>query len=184
MNNAPDVESPVELLEEEVDLKHAPRAITAAVSQRARGIVREYTAMSAAASFTPIPIADSMAVTGVQLKMLADLSRHYNVPFAQNIAQAMLLATAGGVFNFLLSANPITGALRNFVNTALPLIALPLRLFTGPALVAGYTYILGNAFIRHYEQGGDYHNFNWTDFRHELRRKLGLPPAARSVSPG
>ena len=154
------------------------RVVTPAVSARARAMVREYAVMCAAASFTPVPVLDSLAVTGVQLKMLADLSRHYRVPFSQNIARAMLTAVAGGLFNFLLARNPVTGALRHFVNTALPWIALPLRLLTGPSLMAAYTLILGNAFIRHYEKGGDYLDFNWRHFRVELTRKLGLPPAA------
>ncbi len=165
------------------DIAPVIRVIPPAVAARARGMVREYAFMCAAASFTPVPILDSVAVTGVQLKMLADLSQHYRVPFSHNIAKAMLTAIGGGVFNFLLARNPVTGALRHFVNTALPWIALPLRLLTGPTLMAAYTLILGNAFIRHYEKGGEYLDFDWSDFRTELTRKLGLPPGLGRSAP-
>jgi len=139
--------------------------------------------MCAAVACVPNPIANSLAVTGVQLKMLSDLSRLYGVPFSQDIARALLTATGGGVLNYLLARNPVTRTVRDFLMAAVPLIALPLRFLAGPAFIAGYTLVLGNSFIRHYERGGSYLDFNWRDFRHELARKLGLPHPSPSEGP-
>jgi len=151
------------------------RAIPPEVSARARGLVREHAALCAAATLVPVPVADSLAVTGVQLKMLADLSRLYKVPFSQDVVRALLGAAAGGVLNFVIARNPVTRRVRDFLTATVPWLALPLRILAGPALMAGYTLVLGNAFIRHYERGGSYLDFNWRHFRYELAAKLGLP---------
>lgn len=161
----------------------APRIPSPAVAARARALVRENAVMCAAVSFVPNPIANSLAITGVQLKMLSDLSKLYGVPFSQDLVRSLLTATAGGVINFILARNPVTRGVRDFLMATVPLIALPLRFLAGPAFIAGYTLVLGNSFIRHYECGGSYLNFNWRDFRHELARKLGLPHPSPSESP-
>ena len=163
--------------------KTAPRIPSPAVAARARSLVRENAVMCAAVSFVPNPIANSLAITGVQLKMLSDLSKLYGVPFSQDLVRSLLTATAGGVINFILARNPVTRGVRDFLMATVPLIALPLRFLAGPAFIAGYTLVLGNSFIRHYEGGGSYLNFNWRDFRHELARKLGLPHPSPSESP-
>jgi uncharacterized protein (DUF697 family) len=139
--------------------------------------------MCAAVSFVPNPIANSLAITGVQLKMLSDLSQLYGVPFSQDLVRSLLGATAGGVINFILARNPVTRGVRDFLMATVPLIALPLRFLAGPAFIAGYTVVLGNSFIRHYECGGSYLDFNWRNFRHELARKLGLPHPVPSERP-
>ncbi len=154
----------------------AVRVPTPALSAYARTIVHQHAALCVAATFVPNPVANSLAVTGVQLKMLADLSHAYGVPFSQDISRSLIGATAGGVLNYFIARNPITRGVRDFLTATVPWLAWPLRLLAGPALMAVYTIVLGYAFVRHYESGGAYHDFNWRDFRHELTRKLGLPP--------
>jgi len=147
----------------------------------ARTIIRHHAALCAAASFIPMPIVGSVAITGVQLDMLRSLSGLYGVPFSQDTGRALLASAAGGVLNYYLAHNPVTRTVRDFLNATVPWLAWPLRMLTGPALMAGYTVLLGQAFVRHYEKGGTHLNFNWGDFRRELARKIGLPapgPAA------
>ena len=49
--------------------------------QIAHKIVKRYMFWSAGAALVPVPVADLIAVSGVQLKMLADISKVYNIPF-------------------------------------------------------------------------------------------------------
>lgn len=79
----------------------------------------------AAVSFVPNPIANSLAITGVQLKMLSDLSMLYGVPFSQDLVRSLLTATAGGVINFIPARNLVTRGVRDFLMATVPLIALP-----------------------------------------------------------
>lgn len=141
----------------------------------ARRLVRDNAATCAVISFVPAPFLGSVGISALQLRMLSELSGLYGVPFSQNVARSLVAASAGGVLNSTLARNPISHALRDWVNVHFALIALPLRLLTGPALMAAYTFILGNAFIRHYEKGGAYIDFDWLLFRYELTSKLGLP---------
>ncbi len=147
----------------------------------AQRIVRHHAALCAAASFIPMPIVGSVAITGVQLDMLRDLSRLYGVSFSQDTGRALLASAAGGVLNYYLAQNPLTRAVRDFLNATVPWLAWPLRMLTGPALMAGYTVLLGQAFVRHYEKGGTHLNFNWSDFRRDLVRKIGLPAPASAT---
>ena len=161
-------------------VRPAVRLATPERSLQARKIVRHHAALCAAASMIPLPVAGSIAVTGVQLDMLGDISRLYGVPFSHDAGRALVAAAAGGVLNYYLAQNPITRAVRDFLNATVPWIALPLRLFTGPLLMAGYTTLLGQSFIRHSERGGSYLDFDWSAFRRELTAKLGIgstPPS-------
>jgi uncharacterized protein (DUF697 family) len=49
-------------------------------------IVRRYWKWSALAGFVPIALVDVAAVTGIQLKMIGDLARLYDIPFRQDRA--------------------------------------------------------------------------------------------------
>ena len=161
------------------EARPAVRLPTPERSRRAREIVTAHTALVAGINFIPGPMIASMAVTGVQLNMLSDISKLYGVPFSHDIGRALLASAAGGVLTYYIGQNPVTRGIRDFLTATVPLIAYPLRLFAGPVFVGGYTLVLGNAFVRHYENGGTYLDFNWRDFRHELARKLGLPPPSR-----
>ncbi len=150
--------------------------VTRQTSAEARRTVREHAGYCAAAALIPGSFVGSIAVSGMHLKMLASLSRIYGVPFSQEPVKAVLAAGSAGVLHYLLSSNPVTTIARDFFTATMPWIAVPVRLLGPPIIMAGYSYLLGHAFIRHYEKGGSYLNFDWTAFRSELLQKLGLPP--------
>jgi len=152
-----------------------PPVVSPALQAHTRRLVRDSATTCAAVSLVPAPFLGSVGISALQLRLLSELSRLYRVPFSQNVARALIAASAGGILNSTLASNPISHVLRDWVNVHLALIALPLRLLTGPALLAACTYILGNAFIRHYEKGGAYLDFDWHLFHYELASKLGLP---------
>lgn len=151
------------------------RVPTPALQRQAQDIVRQHVLFCASSTWIPNPIASSMVVTTLQLKMIAEISRLYGVHFEHDKGRALVASAAGGVLSYFLSKNPVTTTVRDFLMATVPTIAIPLRMFTGPAIMAAYTYILGNAFVRHYHGGGNYLNFNWPAFRYELAAKLGLP---------
>lgn len=152
--------------------------ITRTASAAARRTVREHVGYCAAAALIPGSFVSSAAVAGMHLNMLAALSRIYGVPFRQEPVKAALAAGSAGVLQLLLSSNPVTRVAREFFTATMPWLALPVRLLGPPVIMAGYSYFLGQAFIRHYENGGNYLDFDWWAFRAELLRKLGLPPLA------
>ena len=56
--------------------------------EEAEAIVKKYMNWSFVGGLIPIPLADVAAVSGVQMKMLYDLAKLYDVPFKAHAAQS------------------------------------------------------------------------------------------------
>ena len=110
-------------------------------------------------------------MTGLQLKMLAEISAVYGVAFQQDLTRPMVASLAGGGLSLLLSQNPLSMALKMWVVT-IPVIGIPLRFGTGPAIIGAYCYMLGRTFVDHHEAGGTYHDFDAAKLRASFRAAL------------
>jgi hypothetical protein len=130
-----------------------------------------YVAAATAGWQTPLWAVSSPAVTVLQMKMLGALAEHYDVPFSQASAKPVLASLAGGALSYVISRLPLLMAVKAWLLT-IPAIGIPLRFATGPALLAAYTVLLGGAFARHFEAGGDLTNFDVSRFNVEALRAL------------
>ncbi len=151
-----------------------------AARQRAAAIVRRHAALCAGAAIVPVWWAASPSITALQLKMLSELSNAYGVEFAQDFAKPLLASLAGGGLSLMMSQHPVSLALKRWV-VGIPVVGLPLRFGTGPAIIAAYPWVLGHAFIRHYESGGTYLDFHLGRVReavHDLARRQPATTAA------
>jgi uncharacterized protein (DUF697 family) len=128
--------------------------------QRALRVVMKYMWWSMGAGLVPIPFLDLAAVSGVQLKMLADISKLYEVPFRESRGKAVIGSMIStivphsmsfGVFGTLLKAVPVVGAFAG---------APSMVLFSGAS-----TWALGNVFVQHFESGGTFLNFHPEEVR-------------------
>lgn len=139
---------------------------------RAGQIVKRQTWISAGVGMLPFPILDGVAVTSVQLWMLRDLCRLYNVPFSREWAKESILSLVGGFAPSVLKAIPGVGAIAGAL--------------TGPALSAGSTYALGKVFIQHFESGGTLLTFDPREMRRHFRAyyQEGQRQAAEPQRPG
>jgi uncharacterized protein (DUF697 family) len=106
------------------------------------------------AGLIPVPWVDLAAVAAVQLKVLAEISKIYGVPFQESRGKAVISSLVGfvlphamafGAVGSLLKAIPVVGVLAG---------APAMALFCG-----AYTWALGNVFIQHFESGGTFLNF-------------------------
>jgi uncharacterized protein (DUF697 family) len=141
-------------------------------------IVRHHAVLCASASLLPLWWAASPSITALQLKMLSELSRAYGIEFSQEFGKPLIASLAGGGMSLWMSRSPAMWAVKGAV-MSIPIIGVPLRYFTGPAIIAGYTWVLGQAFIRHYESGGTYLDFHVGKLREEIAHLVPLT-AARS----
>ena len=137
-------------------------------ADRAHALVRHYSILCAEAALLPVWWASSPSITGLQLKMLEEISRVYGVDFDRDKTKPMLASLGGGGLSFLISKHPISLAAKAWM-LSIPVIGVPLRIGTGPAIMGAYTWLLGRAFIRHYESGGTYLDFRVTSIFSELR---------------
>jgi uncharacterized protein (DUF697 family) len=106
-----------------------------------------------AAALIPFILVDMLAVSAVQLKMVAAISKIYGVPFEANRGKAVI----GSLVGSLVPSGVAEVAIVIWKTT--PLI----NLFGGAAmaLVTGAsTWALGKVFIQHFESGGTFLDLN------------------------
>lgn len=122
--------------------------------RKALKTVKNYMWWSMGAGLIPVPWVDLAAVAGVQLKVLAEISKIYGVPFQENAGKAAISSLVGfvlphamafGAVGSLLKAIPVVGVLAG---------APAMGLFAG-----AYTWALGHVFIQHFESGGTFLTF-------------------------
>ncbi|MCB2198619.1 DUF697 domain-containing protein [bacterium] len=118
-------------------------------------IVKNYMWWSMGAGLIPVPLVDMAAVTGVQMKMVADISKEYDVKFSENRSRSIIISLLGslvpnafarGFVGSLLKALPLVGTIAG---------TLSMSLFSGAA-----TYAIGQVFVQHFELGGTLLDFD------------------------
>jgi uncharacterized protein (DUF697 family) len=142
-------------------------------SREASSIVHTYMGWSAGASFLPFPIVDLLAVTAVQIKMVADLARLYETKFSRSVAQA----TIAGLLGSLVPAGIARGS--SSLLKAVPGVGTALGMIAAPAFTTAYTYAVGRVFIQHFEAGGNVLNFNPEAMRDHFRQEFEAGMAAK-----
>lgn len=130
-------------------------------------IVGKYMWWSMGAGLVPLPILDLVAVSGVQLKMLADISNVYGVPYQENSGKAVIAALLGFVFPHAMSTGRVSSVVKAIPGLGILAGTPSMVLFSG-----AYTWALGNVFIRHFESGGTLLNFRTDEVREYFRAKF------------
>ncbi len=125
--------------------------------------VRRYVYGSMAAGILLLPGIDTVAILGIQVKMLHTLCRIYNIPFSENAGKSLISGLIGslgsatvarGTFGSLVKLIPVFGPLAGSV--AMPIIS------------GGATYAVGKIFMRHFENGGSILDFNGERVRQDF----------------
>jgi len=118
-------------------------------------VVNKYIPWSMGAGFVPVPLADVAAITGVQLKMLAEISKIYGVEFSENRGKSIVLSLVGGIGSLSLAAGLFGSLIK-----VLPGVGTLVGAATLPVVAGGITYATGKIFIQHFESGGTFLNFD------------------------
>jgi len=140
-------------------------------------IIRKWTYAAVAAGLIPVPVVDLAAVAAIQLKMVSDLSRHYNVPFAENRGKAAIGALTGTVVSRQLA--PVAASLLKVI----PLLgqfggAVAMSVSAGAS-----TYAVGRVFDRHFASGGTLLDFDAARFRGVFSREYERGKAVATAQP-
>ncbi len=118
-------------------------------------IVKNYMWWSMGAGLIPVPFVDLAAVSGVQLKMLKDMSDVYGIDFSENKGKSIVSALLGSIVPNSLSVGNMGSLLKMIPVIGSVLGGLSMSLFSGAA-----TYAIGKVFIQHFEAGGTFLDFN------------------------
>jgi uncharacterized protein (DUF697 family) len=146
--------------------------------EQARAIVKRYALYSAGAGLIPVLFLDGAVVAGVQLKMLAELSKVYGVPFRENLGKAAIAAAAGFIIPHAGALGALSGAATGLCVLGAPLAA---------AFAAAYSWAMGQMFIQHFESGGTFLNFKPEAIRQYFRtqfEKVQAPAPAPAADGG
>ncbi len=125
--------------------------ISAERNKHAETVIRNHVLWSMGAGFIPVPVADIFAVSALQLDMIRQLCRVYNVDFAETQGKAVVSALTSSTLakvgaRSLLKFIPGVGQLIGGVASSI---------FNGAS-----TYALGEVFKKHFASGGTILDFD------------------------
>jgi uncharacterized protein (DUF697 family) len=112
--------------------------------QKAVEIIRNHVGFSLGAALVPVPGADLLAVTAVQLNMLRQLAKLFQVGFMDTLGKNIISAVVGG------SAARLGASLIK----AIPGVGTVIGELSMPALAGASTYALGKVVANHFQNGG------------------------------
>lgn len=115
----------------------------------AEALIKRHVPYALGAGFIPLPMIDVAAISGVQIKLIAELSTLYGVPFAANQAKAIVASLLGGAGSLSLAA-ALLGSLAKLV----PGAGYALGAGAVPLTAGALTYAVGHVFRAHFESGG------------------------------
>ncbi len=118
-------------------------------------IVRRNMYYAMGVGVVPIPVFDLAAITGLQMKMLYQLSKKYDVTFPKDIVKKTLASLLGGV-----GAIPLATVVAGSVIKVIPGLGNLASVLTLPATAGAITYAIGKIFVMHFETGGTFLTFN------------------------
>lgn len=128
--------------------------------------VRRNTLWAMGVGLIPMPGLDLIGVTGVQIKMLNELSRLYKVDFSEHRAKSILSALAGGLG--ALAVAPLFSSLIKVI----PIVGQTAGLVSLPLSAGAFTYAVGKIFVQHFSTGGTLLDFDPAAVREHFRREF------------
>jgi len=118
-------------------------------SSRADAVIREHVSFATTAGVMPVPVADVLTVTAIQVTMVARLADAYATPFSPHLARSLIASLTGtGVARLgasALKALPGVGSL----------IGIPAQM----VLAGASTFAVGKLFKAHFALGGTLDQF-------------------------
>jgi uncharacterized protein (DUF697 family) len=131
-------------------------------NSRADKVIRDSVVWSMGAGLIPVPLADMVAVTAVQIDMLKQIASLYQVDFAENRLKSWIAALSG-------SAIPKMGA---GLIKIIPGLGSVVGGVSMAALSGASTYAIGQVFAQHFESGGTLLDFDVDKFKDFYQRQF------------
>ena len=140
---------------------------TSAKMTQANAIINKYKNWSFVGGLIPVPLADIAAISGVQMKMLSELSSLYGIDFKAHLAKPIIGTLLGAV-----GSSVAAGGIFALGIKAVPLLGTTLGVLTMPALAYAATHAIGRVFAAHFESGGTLLDFDAEKVRAHFRAEF------------
>ena len=119
------------------------------------------------AGVIPLPVFDIVAITGIQMKMLKELSDLYEIKFTQQLVKKSVGALASGLGSVALGT-----ALGGSLAKLIPGLGQTLGVISVPLVAAAFTRATGRIFLMHFEAGGTLLDFDPALMREYFREEF------------
>ena len=135
-------------------------------SSEASNIIKKHVIGVMGVSLVPIPLFDLVALSSLQLKMLYNLTRLYEVPFTKNVGKGLITSLLGGVM-------PTSAAMTlASLAKAVPGLGTATGMISVSLLGGATTYAIGSVFVQHFETGGTLLDFDAKKMRAYFSTKM------------
>ncbi len=121
---------------------------------KAHGSVKNYTMGAMAVGLVPIPVADMVALSAIQMKMVHSVAGIYDVPFSKNVAKSIIGSMLGSSIAVTL-AMPVASFIK-----VIPIIGQSSGTISTALIGSASTYAIGKIFVEHFESGGTFLDFD------------------------
>ncbi len=129
--------------------------------------IRNYMYWSVGAGLVPVPFLDLVAISAVQLKLVCELAKIYEVPFSESRGKAIVGALVGTLVPQSLACSVVGSALKAIPAVGTIAGASTMALSSGAA-----AWALGKVFVQHFEAGGTLLDFNPDAVREYFRTQF------------
>ena len=138
--------------------------------EHANEIIKSHVLYSMGAGLVPIFALDIIAVTGIQMDMLRQLSSLYEIPYSKNSGKSFVSALTGSSLARIgasaVKAIPGIGTIFGGISMA--------------AMSGASTYAVGHVFLSHFSSGGDFSNFDPFEakgqYKYEMEKGKEMAP--------
>ena len=124
----------------------------------AERIIHRNILWSLGAGLVPVVGLDMAAVTAIQLKMVRELARLYEVPFRADLGKTAIAALLGGAVPMASGLGAI--ALFQGATRSVPIVGSLIGLATVSTVASATTYAVGAVFYQHFASGGTFLSFD------------------------
>ena len=146
---------------------------------KAQKLIRNLSLWSAGVGLIPVPLVDALGVGGVQVYLIRELTKLYEVPFTRERAKALITAVVGGGVPVLLGGSATS------LLAAIPLVGQVLSVAVMPVISGASTLALGRVFNEHLKTGGTLLDFDSEALRTHYQSEFekAKQEVAEAVSP-
>lgn len=132
-------------------------------SKHADTVIKNHIGFSMGAGFIPIPLVDIVAVSAVQLDMIRQLSKVYELDFSETQGKAIVSA---------LTSSTLARVGASSMAKMIPVIGTYLGGMSNSILAGASTFALGEVFKRHFEKGGTILDFDMERLKRVYQEKF------------
>ena len=133
-------------------------------TEKANQIVKDHTLYSMGTGIIPLPIVGLVGVMGIQVRMINELCKEYDVEFKESTAKNVMLSLAGAILPVAV-AMPIASLIQ-----FIPVIGQASGSIALSSLSSASTYTVGHYLIKHFEKSGTLEDVDAKEAKGEINK--------------